>query len=362
MDAYYTPDGIAARILRVVVGTPDSVADFTAGSGVLLKAAARAWPTAKIIATDISRTAVSGLQRSQPEWHVGRCDFLSSRSRAKCAALRDRLGQIAVALLNPPFSGRGGSCVQLDDSESELACSKALAVVVSAFPYVRPGGQVVAILPASTLRSEKDRRAWSFLRRHATVRVQARLAPYAFPSCAAETVIASFTKRGAGTDHALHMRPRHSRSSPGTRLIRGVFQMHTPATPGDSVGVVHTTELKHRAVLPPSRRASPKWRQVRGPALLLPRVGMPNADKVALYLNPSPVVLSDCVIAVTCSSPAEAAMLQATLLRNWPRLRSIYAGTCAKYTTVRRLSGLLSRLGVDLSEVALEPRTLRRIG
>ena len=79
--------------------------------------------------------------------------------------------------------------------------------------------------------------------------------------------------------------------------------------------------------------------------VLLPRVGQPKRSKVVQYPNSDALVLSDCVIALMCSSPDEAELLWSDLQSNWSLLEREYVGSGARYITNRRLSDLLTRLG-----------------
>jgi len=66
-DQIYTPVELCGKILAPSSSQrPNIVADFAAGSGELLKAAALKWPSAKIIAVDIDKGTVRKLRRKQP--------------------------------------------------------------------------------------------------------------------------------------------------------------------------------------------------------------------------------------------------------------------------------------------------------
>jgi len=367
MDAYYTPTAVANKTLSQVRGRPTSVADFTAGDGVLLRAAADRWPQAEIIATDIDYTTVRLLRKAHPRWHVGRCDFLSASSRALSGALRDRSGGVSLILLNPPFSGRGGTRASVCVGGEVRSCSKPLAILAASIEYVRPNGEIVAILPASTWDSDKDRDMWRWLRCMCTIQLCSRLLPYAFPECSAAAVIVWLKvrrrDRSSVNNQCKDLRALDYTAT-SRRLVRGLYPMHEQPRRVGGVRVIHTTNIRNGTVLPSHRYASSEWRQVRGPAVLLPRVGMPDRNKIAIYLDKSPRVLSDCVIAIACSSASEARDVHAILLSQWRRVRRIYTGTCAKYTTLRRVRELMSRLEIKngSSDESNEPRTWRRIG
>ncbi len=105
MDTFYTPESVAERLVTAIDHPdPELIADFTAGSGSLLSVAQARWPAARIVATEINSGVVRQIKECHPDWLTGKCDFLSSRSRGSCTALRGIAGTVDVVLLNPPFS------------------------------------------------------------------------------------------------------------------------------------------------------------------------------------------------------------------------------------------------------------------
>lgn len=342
MDAYYTPEVLAHEVARAVDGTARVVADFTCGTGELLRAAIARWPAVHVIATDINRAVVARLAAEQPAWTVKRCDFLSETSRRRCKALEVLRGRIDAAVLNPPFSGRGASTCHVQLGDVGVSCSKALAVVILALGYLKPGGVVSAILPEGCLNSDKDRAGWSLIRRTARVRIVSRHGKDKFNDCSASTVLLTLRVR----HRPIRPSSRRARVAPALpfNVVRGTYPMHHLPGPGPLFPVIHTTELRDGRVLASDRYAGSKWRQVSGPALLLPRVGQPSRSKVSVLRSRDLHVLSDCVIAIKCRNIRLAIRLREQLLARWPMLESAYSGTCAKYLTLDRLCSVLRRV------------------
>ena len=113
MDQIYTPPYLAALMAKASRARPSQseefiVADFAAGSGELLLAAASVWPTATMVATDIDSRAVCNVRKISNSWRTGVCDFLNPRSRRSSPVLRSLKRRTNLVLLNPPFSCRGG--------------------------------------------------------------------------------------------------------------------------------------------------------------------------------------------------------------------------------------------------------------
>jgi hypothetical protein len=81
--------------------------------------------------------------------------------------------------------------------------------------------------------------------------------------------------------------------------------------------------------------------------VLLPRVGTPAREQMALYTPDGPVGLSDCVLAIPCGTEEEAERLYLTLFSRWPDLAKLYGGSCARYLRVDRLVHFLTQLEQD---------------
>jgi hypothetical protein len=132
------------------------------------------------------------------------------------------------------------------------------------------------------------------------------------------------------------------------KIIRGVVQMHTVNghQHRKALPLIHTTELRGGLVRESQRRTIQDRRTLTGPAVLLPRVGEPKKEKIALYLRRDPVVLSDCVIGLKCKSQEKAKSLGILLKEYWGVVQSAYGGTCAKYSTLSSLKKVCAGLGI----------------
>ena len=304
-------------------------------------------PRCTVVATDISLPHVRSLKGNQG-WKVGQCDFLNIKSRQKCGALNVHAGTVSLALLNPPFSQRGARTSEAVLRGQQLKCSLALAFIVTATDYLHPDGQIVAILPAGTLASEKDEEAWKALRQYFRVDLLGTNGRNTFAGCFPRTVIVRLTNHRRVP--AAHCRPSaraHSRRCIHLNLIRGTVPMHTvrPVKRGGMQPLIHSTEL----VTTPSYLRKAAFLQPNdlwsGRRSCFRASGQPVASKVSLYLSRRRIALSDCVFGLQCSTPDAARRLHTLLVKQWPQLEKQYTGTCARYLTVRALTALLERLG-----------------
>jgi predicted RNA methylase len=355
VDAHYTPDWVADRVaaeLAVLARTTrPHIADYTAGDGALLRAASRVLPQARITATDIAPAAVQSLKAANPTWKVGTCDLLSTRSRSSSPLLGRRGRPADLVVLNPPFSYRGGTyfCVL----NKAFRASPAMAFVAIALEQLADGGSAVVLVPSGTLHSQKDEMLWQRLREACTVRVVDQFArttfrgEHATVSMLALSGVSREVLQSPAQGSSVEAADDEFGGTADLRLIRGSQPMHAVQPSRRGLALVHSTHLVDRATLR-GPRVAVRAPTVVGPAVLLPRVGKPNRDKIALYLAHDEIVLSDCVIALRGRTRAITKRALAELTENWDDLAALYQGTCASYITVRNLRQHLEKLGFSV--------------
>ncbi len=352
-DQFYTPSAVANTLIRASIRRRQLVvADFSAGDGELLRAASLRWPASTIVATDLDRRCVMNLRRLHPSWHSGQCDFLCERSRRRSPMLRSVLGKVTLAVLNPPFSCRGAHTELVRVGDDEVRCSPAMAFVLGALPYLSADGEVIALLPASTISSVKDRQAWHLLSGRVEARHVVTCERGTFENCTARSVIVALSKavRCLRVDQTAAGPPASHHVS--VAIVRGVVPMHRALNgwAGGEFPFVHTTDLQGEPVVLSSRFVQVGRRAMTGPAVFLPRVGEPQPTKCVLYLSRQRVVLSDCVYAIRCKSVLDARRLHEAILSDWNLVSSFYGGTCARHLTLQGLRDLLHTLGYGVCD------------
>lgn len=361
IEPYYTPLDVAEAVLEASgIRSPARIADFAAGCGHLLVAAEARWPRAELVATDISRSAVVALQRNHLNWRVGRCDFLSGRSRAASSILRSCHAGLDLVVLNPPFSSRGGTRHTARFEGIDVRCSRPMAFVLVASQYLHRSGSLVIFMPGGSRPSERDRSAWALLEKWFCVEVILTLGRGAFKSANHSTAVYKLTSRPAKIPLSPSAGAPPARSvPPGARpaggqlprvlLVRGVYPLHKlHASENGNARLLHTTGLRGGVAHPMERRAWHPTRHIRGPAVLVPRVGTPVPEKVCLYLETETVVLSDCVIGLVVQSTSDARAIQSFLRSRFDTVASLYAGTGARFVTLARLRDFLLRHGAEV--------------
>ncbi len=347
-DLHYTPPAIAADVASAVdLAGAARVADFAVGNGVLLRAVRARAPDSQLAGTDVCAQTIRKLRSVEPDWLLGACDFLAPRSRSRCRVTSSG-ATFDVAVLNPPFSYRGGQRYDVDLRGSRQTGSPAASFVALATRYAR---QVVALLPANTLESERDMTLWRELERDWEI---LRLTEYprgAFPGVSAKGVLVRLsTKRTTGErpddrEKSKVVRSRRVR----VQLVRGCTPIHRAALNPRGGRLLHTTGLGREGMTFLRTRALP-GRVIRGPAVVLPRVGAPVAWKVHTYLSPLPITLSDCVFGLVCSSSSEALEVERRIKYAWDGFQTVWTGSCAPYTTVSRLRDALARIDIEASK------------
>jgi hypothetical protein len=347
IDAFYTPPKLAAEMVRVCSGRPVVVADVTSGDGELLRAASQRWPKAKLIAADISRAALARLSATLKVDVASRCNFLSQRSRSQCAAFKNWSGKINLCLLNPPFSCRGGKRITVSTRLFSTNCSTAMAFLLNAFEYLHSDGEIVAILPAGVVASEKDDDAWRQLSKHATVTTVSQHDHRTFGDCYPTTSLVHIRRINGQDVTVLDDKKTPAQFPLPTRkpvvIYRGTIQMHS--IPRGRMPLAHSTDLIGFRLILNGHRTKQGESGINGPFVAICRVGDPKKEKIALHYTQSQIGISDCILALKCSTKADANQLHTEMVANWLNLAGLYSGTGAKYITVSKLAGFVKQLG-----------------
>jgi hypothetical protein len=278
---------------------------------------------------------VARLRRRFDFWLISRCDFLKDRSVEATRHLPVLWGSADVILMNPPFSMRGGQRWESRVGQHAVTSGVAMAFLFRALPFLSSDGQLVSVLPESCLHSERDAVALQRLRRWFHIDEVCRLARGRFERCAARSVVLRLSRKDTATEECVR---GVDQELPSWNVVRGSAQMHSlrVATGRTGFALIHTDNLRDGTVVGPFKRV---WstRSIKGPAVLLPRVGRTTLSKVAVLETKRPIVLSDCVMAIECKGLAEAHRVHKLISQNWLSIMQCYGGTGAPYTTVRKM-------------------------
>jgi len=344
-------------VAAATVAEPSLVADFAAGGGALLEAAAARWPQAALLATDIDAEAVAAIRVRHPSWRAQRLDFTANGARL--AVSREALGDRGdcVVLLNPPFSERGAAArwtVSLD--EYDYRCGRALAFACWAADSLSPASELICLLPAGVVHSERDASAMAAL---------ARLGDLEVTPCEGDSLFTGFRlrtvclrlRRGPLSPALDGEREEAGATPPIDGLARGQAKAWTEASSRfRGPAFVHTTDLREGRVMIRRRLPAAHPRSddpLCGPMVLVPRVGRPDVRKVCVWVDRGEgLVISDCVIAIRRESLPAAEGLAQTMRRSWALIEPCYGGTCAPYITLKRLAAVLGSLDIEVGPAA----------
>ncbi|GJD75131.1 N-6 DNA methylase [Methylobacterium goesingense] len=349
-DRHYTPAYIAEFVTNIISGeAPELVADFACGEGALLRAASIRWPHAKLIATDLDEAAVACLRGELRVHYAASLDFLNPPESYIDMQLSEFEGSISLILLNPPFSCKGRSSHQTSWNGINYRSSKALAFVLRSLIYLKPGGQVIALLPLSCLSSQKDAHVLESLSCQFEIEVIDQLQASAFKDCNVRVAVVRFTSRTVAAAGVASTEPPSMLTNLSplfVTLVRGSYS--NPPKKILTSGrypLIHSTDLKRHSVTS-ARTVNSRRSTISSPAVLIPRVGRFRLDKICEYNLSTTSVLTDCVIAIIPASNSELIDLIGRMKDRYVDLDEAYSGTCAPYITLSRLQRFLARIAV----------------
>ena len=354
MDSFFTPTSLAAALIaRATLRAPAVIADFAAGDGELLRSASARWPNAHIVATDIDRNCIAKL-REQNGWSACERDFLAESNGNETLLPFEAVRKCNLVILNPPFSCRGSKVWTTRLGDFAMKTSIAMAFLLRALFFLAPKGQILAILPAGCIDSQKDYLAWKVLRALCKCDILSANGHRTFPFCCPRTVSLRLSLRDKPLLMSFDSPSKNGLNSSTPRnvniLSRGnVDMVSLPQTRvKGGIPLVHTTEMKdHRAQLSRRILASKQTRLFQGPVIFLPRVGNPRRDKIILYESRRRIAVSSCVLTISCKESRVARRIYKSLVTNWCSVEKQYTGTCARYMTLERLRELLAEFGFN---------------
>lgn len=362
-DGFYTPKNLARDLIGFSrQDNPKHIADFAVGGGSLLAAASEVWPNAKLHGIDIDPAAISETETRLPSIKSYSSDFLSDESLRLTYGL---FGAIDLIVLNPPFSCRGSLFEKVFYGDKSVKCSKAMAFILRSCRYLRPGGEILAIVPRSCLFSQKDSHSRKVISDLHTVEDLGIYERPGFLKASVSVHLIRVTKlsdnnstTATSPNRIEQIRPNHGYS---LVFMRGNHSVSDSAVKTRGPSLIHTTDLFNSEISISRRRAVHCTKLVSGPVLMLPRVARPNVEKIAIGTFAKPVVPSDCIICVKTNPPGHEEHLQSQFRVFWRALRDSYSGTCAAYLTMEAFKDFAAKLGFE-AKLDSDPQIWNPIG
>lgn len=349
LDQHFTPPEIARNMLNYAsIKAPNYIADFAAGEGALLDAARLRWPKARLIATDIDPKIVNGIKAVKSYIEISKCDFLNLNSSNKCSVLKGVKGSISLIILNPPFSCKGSIYHNSNYNNQILKSGVALAFVINSLQYLAESGELISILPESSIYGDRDAASLRHIGKDYRIRILERYGASTFAGCSANTVLVKFSKNMCLKDHALRIEASTLRVRDNNIILqRGKLDM-TPLNKRKFkkyklYPLVHTTELNNNKIQYNGYFVDKTEYLINGPAILIPRVGRPNKGKIALLKKNEQVALTNCLIALKARTNGQIQVIYSKLIRKWNDFEKLYTGTGARYITTSKITAFLNQ-------------------
>ena len=320
---------------------PKTVVDFCAGNGSLLQAAKERWPTAGCFANDIDRTVL----RAVPDVVWVTSDFLSSDF--EIISRLDFPDSFDLIVLNPPFSLDRNQCSRARGKFSDVGCSVAFAFLFTALSYLSDQGELLAVMPTSTLRSDRDTNARKYLKKYFKCRMISQPNYDRFPGLDVSTYLMA-VRHKRSLSKPSNSCEIISQAGTGWTISRGRISVKR-ANRIEQVGLhgwIHTTSIKSFRIAVryelPDHCLIKDQKFLPKNSLIIPRVG--NIQPGDLVLSKRKEILSDCLLGVTFDHPSFPAIVLRSINENFSSFMKIYSGTGAPYTTQHKVSRFINNL------------------
>lgn len=342
-DSFYTPEPLADKLVEYISREGiNSAIDFCVGDGDLLKAVAKRFQWVRLYGTDISNEAIAKLRSDCPQFVLAECDFRDDDSVEKVDFLRGKA--FDLILMNPPFTCKGSLVESLEFEGQVFKVSTAMFFLMRALRFLSVNGGLYAIMPISCVYSQKDNKAWEYLKTHYHACILEESSRVSFSKDCAPNIVLVYAGMYAMPARAEAVKVDFS-ELPVVSVIRGSVKMQHPvySLMLDAAYLIHTTNIQNGQLIGLRRIQSAQSQMVTGYGVVIPRVCNPHKNKIALLDGIHYYVLSDCVMLLQTSSMEDAVTVRNHILEHWDEFLTIYKGTGAQYTTLSRCNELFGK-------------------
>lgn len=338
----YTPSKVSEELVSAAnVRNPMKIVDFCAGRGSLLAAAQRSWPSAALFAVDINPGVMGSL--SSVSWCCA--DFLDQSFNRSCG--KHFPSEFDLILLNPPFSFDRSQLRFARGSHSDQRCSVAFAFLFTALEYLSRDGELLAIMPTSSLRSDRDTGSRERLRDGHKCKIISPPKYDRFPGLDVSTYLLS-VRRKKEIKTTVRNQLLRQKSEKKCEVLRGQVSVKRSdrEIQHGLHGWIHTTSIRsskivERYKLPEAVKARDQTFLPKG-SLVLPRVGKVQPGNLAITTRRE--ILSDCLIGISFPDSSLTSRLLAFIQHDFSNFLDIYAGTGAPYTTQSKIKAYVARV------------------
>ena len=336
IDPFYTPTPLATKLADYVdINQVNRIADFCIGDGELIRAVRIKYPDAKCYGVDICNDVIANLKEKHPDWTLAVCDFENNESVNKVDFIRDKL--FDLVMMNPPFTCKGSIVETIEFEGQVFKVSTAMKFVMRALVHLSVEGGLYAILPISCVYSDKDKKAWNYLRQHHYAYIlEEPERVYFSKKCSPCIVLIYAGNRDIRRTCQNNMNP--FLDLPVKDVVRGAIRMQglKVSKSKNAKRLIHTTNMQNGKLVK-VKKILTLYNTVSGYGVAIPRVCNPNRSKIVVLDNQKEYVLSDCVVLLKTRTVEESKEVRERILEHWSAFEQLYKGTGARYTTVGRL-------------------------
>ena len=336
IDPFYTPTPLATKLADYVdLAHVNRIADFCVGDGDLIRATKNKYPDAICYGVDICNDVIANLKEKHSDWKLAVCDFEDDESVNKVDFIRNIL--FDLIMMNPPFTCKGSIVETIEFEGLEFKVSTAMKFVMRALEHLSAEGGLYAILPISCVYSDKDKKAWDYLRQnHYACILEEPERVYFSKKCSPCIVLVYVGNRDIRRKCQCNMNP--FLDLPIEDVVRGAIRMQglKVSKSKNAKRLIHTTNMQNGKLVKVNKILT-SYNTVSGYGVVIPRVCNPNRSKLVVLDNQKEYVLSDCVALLKTRTLEEAIVVKERILEYWSAFEQLYKGTGARYTTVQRL-------------------------
>ena len=346
----YTPQKTSRELVQAAeLTSPSTIADFCAGNGSLILAAKERWPNARYFANDIDQSVLQAV----PNVPWTAADFLSPSFEFEAPANLPE--KIDLIVLNPPFSFERTYHSHARGKFSDIGCSVAFSFLFTSLNYLSEHGELLAVLPTSTLKSERDKDARNLLKRHFSLRMISKPTYDRFPGLDVSTYLLAIRHKTAQY-HSLKTTQENFKDYSRFSIARGKISVRRSDRIESSSlhGWIHTTSIISSGIIIryqlPEQHIVKDQQFIPSNSLIIPRVGRIQLGDIATSTRKE--ILSDCLLGVTFCDSRLSTLVMRGINRNFSSFREIYSGTGAPYTTHQKVSEFIQNLITEIVVVS----------
>ncbi|WP_139322881.1 N-6 DNA methylase [Deinococcus marmoris] len=345
IDRHLTPDTIANYIVNDISQNDDLrggiAADFSCASGRLMRKIIDHVEFTKIVLNDIDGEVIDYDLFLQENLEAYNLDFENDLSAQE---LHQTEGYNLI-IINPPYSIRGNKRYTTQIGDLIIKSSRVLKHILQSLSLISREGVIYCIVPTNIFSSETDQRSIRALSAAATIDKIEKFGRGHFTSASVETVLIRIKNYDESAFFKLlgeEVSANFEKKIPSKFTVeRGNVSIHKldgslhEYEGKNRVRFIHTTNMTGKKLH--YIKQNIVHRVFSGKCILMPRVGTLSIEKLVL-VEYDRFIVSDCIIVITGN---EVDSLLKMMREDYERVKSLFSGHCAKYTTLTRINNLI---------------------